>query len=121
MKLIIAGGRNYKFTSEDIILLDNMRDKITEIVSGGATGADTEGVKWGRAHNLPCRIFFPIWRKFGRSAGHIRNRDMAIYADAVVLFPGGRGTESMYQCAITQGIIRYDYRKREEGYCEKIH
>lgn len=111
MRLIISGGRNYKFTNADITLLDNMRDKITEIITGGAKGADTEGLIYAEVHSIPVKVFMAVWSKFGRSAGHIRNRDMAIYADAVVLFPGGRGTESMYQFAVTQGLVIFDYRK----------
>jgi len=35
---------------------------------------------------------------------------MATYADAVALFPGGKGTSSMRRQAINKGIKIYDYR-----------
>jgi len=110
MRLIIAGGRGYKFTSADITLLDCMKHTITEIVTGGATGADTEGLSYAQACGIPCKVFGADWRKFGKSAGHIRNRDMAIYADTVLLFPGGRGTESMHKFAVEHGLTILDYR-----------
>jgi hypothetical protein len=38
MKTIIAGGRHYRLTDEDYDFLDTLG--ITEVVCGGATGAD---------------------------------------------------------------------------------
>ncbi len=110
MKLIISGGRNYKFTDNDIELLDNIRHTITEIVSGGATGADTEAKNYALSHDISFKEFPANWRVFGRSAGHIRNRDMAIYSDAVLLFSGGKGTESMFGFAVEHGLMVLDYR-----------
>lgn len=111
MKLIISGGRKYQFTRADITLLNSIRHTISEIITGGAAGADTEGLQYAQVYKIPTKVFTALWATFGRSAGHIRNRDMAIYADAVILFPGGRGTESMYQFAVTHGLTIFDYRK----------
>lgn len=113
MKLVISGGRNYKFTNDDIRLLDIMvvLHNITEIVSGGASGADAEAKKYALKHNIKFTEFRADWRKFGRAAGSLRNRDMALYADAVLLFPGGKGTASMYSFAVEHGCKILDYRK----------
>ena len=43
MKTIIAGGRDYLFQAQDIQKLNELKDIITEVVSGCARGADTEG------------------------------------------------------------------------------
>jgi hypothetical protein len=112
MKLIISGGRHYKFTNDDYTLLNNIKHEISEIVTGGATGADTEGIRYAKANGIPAKVFHADWTTFGKSAGHIRNREMAIYAEAVILFPGGKGTTSMYNFATEQGIIIFDYRKK---------
>lgn len=109
MKLIIAGGRNYKFTKEDIEALNDIQ-YVDEVVSGGAPGADGCGERWATARGIPVRRFLADWKRYGRGAGPIRNREMAQYADAVVLFPGGRGTESMYQEAARAGIKIFDWR-----------
>ena len=54
---------------------------------------------------------FPAdWDKHGRAAGPIRNAQMARYADAVALFPGGRGTASMRRVAEKAGITVYEFR-----------
>ena len=60
---------------------------------------------------IPVNIFPADWKAHGKAAGPIRNRDMAKHADQVVLFPGGRGTENMYQEAKKAGLVIHDWRK----------
>ena len=112
MKLIIAGGRDYKFSPADIINLDKLNERIgvDEVVSGHAKGADTCGENWARSLNIPIKQFQANWDGFGKQAGFIRNAEMAQYADAVVLFPGGKGTEHMYNVAKSHGLKIYDWR-----------
>lgn len=97
MKVVIAGGRDYAFSQDDHKILEKLHSKyhFTEVVSGGARGADYEGELWAKAHNIPLKVFPADWNTHGKSAGYIRNRQMAEYADAAVLFPGGKGTASM--------------------------
>ncbi len=112
MKLIIAGGRDYKLTSHNFLKLEDILSFywISEVVSGGATGADECGEWWAAQHNIPVKQFPADWKTHGKVAGPIRNKQMAEYADAVALFPGGRGTESMYQEAIKAGMQIFDFR-----------
>lgn len=112
MKLIVAGGRDYNDAKRGMALLDTIAKyrPITEIVSGGSTGADRMGEVFARISNIPVKVFMADWNTHGRAAGPIRNRQMAKYADAVVLFPGGRGTLSMYNEAKRAGIDIYDFR-----------
>lgn len=93
MKTVIAGGRDYKLTDSDFEWLDTLG--ITEVVSGGARGADAGGEQWARGRNVPLVVFPADWKGYGKAAGYIRNKQMAEYADAVILFPGGNGTKSM--------------------------
>jgi len=113
MKLIIAGGRDYRLTPKDIERL-NALENITEVVSGGAPGADTEGENWATEQNLPITVFKADWKRYGRGAGPRRNRDMAAYADGVVLFPGGKGTENMFKEAQKASLNIYDWRVQNE-------
>lgn len=113
MKLIIAGGRDYSLTSSDIEKL-NAIPNVTEVVSGGASGADYDGERWARSRHLPIERFEADWRGLGKKAGPIRNAQMAAYADAVALFPGGKGTVSMFNEAIKAGIKIYDFREEKE-------
>lgn len=109
MKLIIAGGRDYRLMPDDWEYLDSL-DDVTEVVTGGASGADLGGKLWAISRGIPFKLFFPEWEKHGKAAGPIRNREMASYADAVVLFPGGKGTDDMLRAARAQGIRIYDRR-----------
>jgi len=114
MKLIIAGGRDYQLTQSDYDELDKIhaKDPVTEVVSGRATGADTCGELWAKSRNIPIVPFSANWGRYGKAAGPIRNMEMAQYADAVALFPGGKGTQSMYDEAEKAGIVIYDFRNR---------
>ena len=110
MKLIIAGGRDYHLTSEDYRFLNTLRDDVKEVVCGGASGADTYGRHWAKENDIPVKMFPANWKEHGKAAGPIRNRQMAKYADAAVLFPGGRGTDNMYTMAIENDIKVFDKR-----------
>jgi hypothetical protein len=110
VKTIIAGGREYLFKAQDIQKLDELKHTITEVVSGCARGADTEGEKWAGKNNIPVKKFPANWNKYGKSAGYRRNEEMAKYADAVILFPGGKGTGHMYDIAKRLGLQIYDFR-----------
>lgn len=110
MKTIIAGGRDYIFSEADINRLDNIIEQITEVVSGCARGADTCGEKWAESHGIPVKKFPADWDRFGKSAGHRRNQQMAEYAQAVVLFPGGFGTADMAKRAKRMKLLVFDFR-----------
>jgi len=118
MVLIIAGGRDYKMDTADYMRLEEIHlqfGPITEIVSGGATGADAEGELWAELSGIPVRKFEADWQAHGRAAGPIRNEQMAKYADALALFPGGKGTASMHVAARRAGIVIYDFRNAKHS------
>ena len=102
MKVIISGGQNYYLTREDWNKLDRLG--ITEVVNGGAAGADKDGEAYAKKRGIPVRRFPADWKTYGRGAGPVRNREMAKYADGVALFAGGRGTASMKREAERAGI-----------------
>jgi hypothetical protein len=111
MKVIVAGGRNFvprqRHTEWLIQMLTSIRT--TEVVSGGCSGADFFGESVAGIIGIPFKRFNAEWNKYGKSAGPIRNEEMAQYADACILFPGGRGTANMEKTARQQGIkvIKY--------------
>jgi hypothetical protein len=110
MKTIIAGGRDYKFTTKDIEFLDSIKNEISEVVCGEARGADTYGKLWAKSNNIPVKSFPANWDKFGKSAGYKRNQQMAQYSDSLVIFPGGKGTEHMFNIATEKGLKIIDLR-----------
>lgn len=117
MKTIIAGGREF---TDYYVLHDCMQDipwDITEVVSGTARGTDVLGETWGANKRTPVVKFPANWDKHGKAAGHIRNAEMADYADALVAFWDGKskGTRGMIETAAKKGlyvkVFRYEIPK----------
>ena len=79
MKVIIAGSRTV--TDPDLVerAVVNSGFHVTEVVSGGARGVDLLGERWVRECRVPIKRFNAEWDKYGKSAGYIRNRQMAQY------------------------------------------
>ena len=103
-KVIIAGSRgfsNYKLLKEKCN--EYLREKRKEyniiIISGGARGADTLGEKYAQDEGFSLEVFPANWNKFGKSAGFIRNEQMAEVADALIAFWDGKshGTKHMIE------------------------
>lgn len=99
MKLIIAGSRGVLPTVEEIqkAMADWdlwSRGYVEEVVSGTATGADRAGEVWADHSNVPIRRFPANWNRYGKAAGKLRNREMAEYADAALVFWDGMSSGS---------------------------
>lgn len=76
------------------------------ILSGKARGADTLGEQWAKANSVPIKEYPAEWDKHGKSAGYIRNKEMAENADALVAFWDGKskGTKHMIDLALEKGL-----------------
>ena len=97
MKVIVAGTRDfddYELLKEKLKTYD-----ITEVVCGGAKGADTLGENYAKECEISVDYFPADWNKYGKAAGHIRNGDMAEYCDMAVIFWDGesKGSQDMIQ------------------------
>lgn len=112
MKVIIAGGRDFEGLYEHFAWLTNHLKEMgaTEVVCGMARGADMFGYHAAQMLHLPVKEFPADWNKFGKSAGYKRNVEMADYADAVILFPGGKGTMHMRNIAAAKGLEIIEYK-----------
>ena len=99
MKVAVVGSRN--FQDYDLLKQILAEYEITEIVSGGAKGADSLGEKYANEHNLPIEIFKPDWKRLGRGAGPARNKTIVENADFVIAFWDGvsKGTQSSINIA----------------------
>ena len=86
MKVIIAGGRD--FNNYDLLsqTMDELNIIVSEVVCGDAAGADTLGAAWASANGIAVKHYPADWGTYGRSAGIIRNRQMAEYADFLIAF-----------------------------------
>lgn len=104
MKVIIAGSRQLTIRSKDIsrALHETWEEQLTEIVSGGCEGPDTNAEMYAIDRGIKTSgfdFYIPkwVWDQMGKKAGPLRNAAMAEYADAAIVFWDGksRGTESM--------------------------
>jgi len=118
-KVIIAGGRD--FNDSDLLeeTVDNtlrvkLRTTKVEIVCGRANGADTLGEVYALDHGIGIKYFPADWDKHGKKAGYLRNKEMALYADALIAFWDGKskGTDSMIKLAkkhnLKTKVVRYE-------------
>lgn len=74
---------NLEFHSDTFIV---PQYSIIEVVSGDARGIDQFGIDWAVDNWIPYKTFPANWDKYGKSAGAIRNREMAEYADILFAF-----------------------------------
>ena len=119
MKLIIAGSRNvteYDELKHAIVNLSIVIHDVTEVVSGGARGADALGEKFAKEYNIPLKIFPANWDKHGKSAGYIRNAEMAKYADTLLALwdEESRGTKHMIDLMSKEKKKTYVYVVKKE-------
>ena len=113
MKVIVAGGRDFKDYDLLKSTLDGFQQEygnITEVVSGTAKGVDKLGEKYANENNIPIKRFVPDWQGLGKKAGHVRNRQMGDYAKEhggmLVAFwdKQSRGTKGMIEYAKKIGL-----------------
>lgn len=84
MKVIIAGSRNIIDYNLLEYAIERSGFDITEVVGGGAKGADELGMIWATQNDIKFIKFPADWSTYGKAAGPIRNRQMAEYADALI-------------------------------------
>ena len=116
IRIIIAGSRTFQdFHLLETKLKEYMEQKQLslaeiEIISGTANGADRLGERFADKYGIPCSQFPANWDKYGKSAGYIRNNEMAKYAaeKTGVLFAfwdgTSKGTKHMIDLAKKQGL-----------------
>lgn len=100
--LKISNGRKVQMTLEECPWVEvaftscAWVDKITEIVSGTALGVDTLGEELAKKRGLELAKFPADWKSLGKKAGHLRNKDMALYCDiAIVIMKQGGSAGSL--------------------------
>lgn len=145
VRIIIAGGRDfvdYEYLDRSVLKVihqlecnnlktglnsSNMEEERNQIkiVSGKARGADTLGERFGNKCGFEIKEFPANWDKYGKSAGFIRNEEMAKFASSddsygvLIAFWDGKskGTMNMIDHAKQYGlevhIFHYDDPKNK--------
>lgn len=103
MKLAVIGSR--EFSDYDYMKTILKWYDCTQIISGGAKGADKLAKKYAAENNIQIKEFLPNWNAHGKSAGYIRNKDIIKNCDEVVAFwnKKSKGTKSSINIAIETG------------------
>jgi len=101
MNLIIAGSRNIhvsaSFISDVLRHFGVLPPTVDSVICGMANGVDMCGKAWAEHWCLPVVECPADWDKYGRSAGPIRNEQMARKADTLLLIWDGssKGSSNM--------------------------
>jgi hypothetical protein len=90
MKIAIIGSRNFNYYELVKKELNHLNFSISEIISGGAKGADSLAELIAKEMNIKFTIIKPEWKKYGRSAGIIRNRAIIEASDFCIAFWDGK-------------------------------
>ena len=108
MRILVCGGRDFC----DRTLLGRELDRLHRlsslslVIHGAAQGADALAGAWAQNRGIEEVRFPADWKKHGRAAGPLRNKQMLDEGkpDLVVAFPGGRGTANMVMQAQQKNV-----------------
>lgn len=95
MRVAIIGSRDFTDYNNFCDIISQVKIDIEEIVSGGATGADSLAKRYAVEKNIKLTKILPDYNKFKRGAPLIRNKTIVDRVDCVIAFWNGksRGTK----------------------------
>lgn len=101
--ILICGSRSI---TDKVVVFEKLRDCIfnyvqasfskIRIIQGGATGVDTLAQKFAEENGIECITHPANWKKYGKSAGMIRNGHMVKFADYVIAIWDGESKGTAY-------------------------
>lgn len=108
MRIIVCGGLDYQHEHTVNAILTKIKEKYPDlaIIEGGARGADRLARQWADKNDVICYTERADWETYGKRAGWMRNQRMIdrFKPQAVVAFPGNKGTRDMVRRAHEAGI-----------------
>lgn len=125
MKVAVVGRRSFKdgMLFERTMKWFRVAEIATQIISGGADGADTLAAEWARQHGLPLREILPDYKKYSATpkfAPIARNMDIVHEADLVIAFWDGikaKGTWNAIELALEKNkqliIVPFSHKVAE--------
>lgn len=109
MRVIVTGSRDYDPNNQTVARkLDAIHaiEPITDLAHGAARGVDYAADIWAKSVGIVPVRFEADWDAHDLAAGPIRNTQMIreFKPDAVIAFPGNRGTADCVKKARSNGI-----------------
>ncbi len=90
MRIAIVGSRDVKEVKLEKYVSEN-----DEIVSGGAIGVDSCAAEYARKNGLRLTEILPQYKRYGRAAPIIRNKEIVEYSDKILVFWDGKSKGSL--------------------------
>lgn len=100
MKLAVIGSRGFN----DFERLEKELDQlaISEIISGGAKGADSLARKYAEMRGIPIVEHLPQYNEFGRGAPLVRNKLIIQDCDQVIAFHDGKSRGTLHSISLAE-------------------
>lgn len=107
-RLLVSGGRDFCDRDAVFAVLDRLhaRAPIGLLIHGDARWADRLAAEWAESRGVAVERYQANWDRHGYAAGSVRNLNMRERGrpDALIAFPGGRGTAHMVRIAREAGL-----------------
>lgn len=107
LKICVTGGRD--FNDKDFIVktLSKFVGQNIILAHGGASGVDEISAEFACQQGWPVIEYKADWKKYGNSAGPIRNEEMLFKfkPHMLIAFPGGKGTLNCINNAKSKEIL----------------
>lgn len=112
MRVLVCGGKGFNdraLVQSVLGAFEQEHGPITTLIHGGSTSVDFLTKEWATLREIPVEEYPPIPSRLGRSSGPIRNKSLLEKAkpNALVVFPGGKGTRDMMLKAFEAGVHRF--------------
>ncbi len=107
MRVLVCGDRNW---TDVELIRDNLPHETTVVIHGACRGADKIGGEVAESLGIPVEVFPAQWKRYGRGAGPIRNKQMLDEGkpDLVLAFHPdllkSKGTRNMVTLARKKGL-----------------
>lgn len=104
--VVVSGSRGW--TDKETIRYRLLAANPTQVVQGGAKGADKLAQEVCEEEGIPCYTEHARWERYGKNAGNMRNGKMLSewLPDEVICFWDGSstGTENMMNATVARGF-----------------
>lgn len=86
MRYAIIGSRTFLDYEKFKLSINPHLPYISQIISGGANGADSLASRYAIENNIPLLVFKADWDKYHKKAGMIRNKSIVRSSDILIAF-----------------------------------